>query len=549
MGLALLVLAAGGWGGVLGARASGRHDAGGGKPGVKQSPPGQIRIVTINARQYPILGIRRFRAMYQLSRAVRSRPLAFDGGFFGAVHAPDVIITQEIRPSNLEIFEHILRQRFGIRYEIVSPPDSAAAIIVNPRSTSLVGDVIPLSDACSSALDDRYPARQYPIARFIEQETGLNFAVVAVHFPKNPGATGDCLVRNVNQLRTVLEVEQTPTVIAGDFNHRPVRDPYECDPNETSPPLPWWAELTAPDNGGREYTDAVRQFNRQNSIRMDYEWTHEHKAKKAACTGNVHHRRSRIDYIFVADSAVAEAHTDHPGWAGIVPGEHHPRNFKYSDHRFVWARVALGGPPKPERPLATPDAEGVIHLQWQPVDGAGGWVVYRGLGTHSYSVVERLPADAVSYDDTRTRHLRTYRYAVAAVSPEGAQGIESKSGVAVADARGPRVVSVYPAPQATGVGPGQAISAQFDEGVAQDSVTQSSIRMYVDGHRVAGFTYRKFPKQLKFNPSNPLKKGKVYRVVVSYGLRDRLGNEGKRYAWSFRTVEPPPKRPKKGRRR
>src|SRR5688500_5374166 len=74
-------------------------------PGVKQSPPGQVTVVTLNARQFPILGIRRFRAMFQLSRALRRRPMAFDGGFFGAIQAPDVLVLQEIRPSNAEIFE------------------------------------------------------------------------------------------------------------------------------------------------------------------------------------------------------------------------------------------------------------------------------------------------------------------------------------------------------------------------------------------------------------------------------------------------------------
>src|SRR5688572_12023786 len=90
----------------------------GGVPPVKQTPPGQVTVVTINAKQYPILGIRRFRKMFQLSRALRRRPLAFDGGFFGAIHAPDVIVMQEIRPSNAEIFEHILRQRFQVKYQI-----------------------------------------------------------------------------------------------------------------------------------------------------------------------------------------------------------------------------------------------------------------------------------------------------------------------------------------------------------------------------------------------------------------------------------------------
>lgn len=517
-------------------------------PAVKESPPGQVTVVTINARQFPILGIRRFRAMFQLSRALRRRPAAFDGGFFGAIQAPDVVVLQEIRPSNAEIFEHILRQRFQEKYEIITPTDAAVTIIVHPSTVSLVGEVIPMSDACSSPTDDRYPSRSYPVARLVENESDTTFAVMGVHYPKS-GAGMDCLLRNVQQMRTLFEAEQTPTIVAGDFNRRPVRDPFECDPNESSESLPWYQTLTAPDNGGRQYIDAVRYFNRENSISMEYEWTHEQKAKKIACTGNEHHRRSRIDYIFVADAAVAEAHADHPGWGGVAPGVHHPTNFKYSDHRWVWARVSLSGPARPDRPTVTPLEEGNIDVGWAPVPGATGWTVYRALGERAFGVVARLPAETTTYTDSETDHGRTYRYAIAGVGPDNGQGVESRGEGAVADARGPRVVATYPAPRAVGVGPGQAISVRFDENVVKESVTQGSIRLIVDGHTVQGFVLRKFPRLIKFNPANPLKKGKVYTAVVAYGLEDKLGNEGSRYVWRFHTQEPPPKKKKKGRSR
>ena len=518
-------------------------------PDAKLSPPGQITIVSVNARQFPVLGIKRFRAMYQLSRALRRRPLAFDGGFDGGIHAPDVIVLQEIRPSNAEIFEHILRQRFQVKYEIVSSEGSATAIIAHPTTVSLVGEVVPLNDACSSPTDDRYPARQYPVARFIENDSESTFAVVGVHFPKGSPPGTDCLVRNVEQLRTLFEAEQTPTVIAGDFNRRPVQEFFECDPNEESEPLDWYRTLTASDNGGRQYIDTVRAFNRENSIRMEYEWTHEQKAKDVACTGNVHHRRSRIDYIFAADATVAEAHADHPGWAGIGPGSRHPENYKYSDHRWVWARLVLSGPPRPERPSVIPDEDGVLHVTWLPVQGVTEWVVYRALGERAFGLLTRLPAETTTLDDEDTQHGRTYRYAIAAAGPDAGQGVESRGESALADARGPQVVAVYPAPGAIGVGPGQAIAVRFDENVVKESVTQGSIRLFVNGHSVRGFVLRRFPRLLKFNPMDPLKKGRVYTAVVTYGLEDKLGNEGSRFVWRFRTEEPPPRTKKRDRRR
>jgi endonuclease/exonuclease/phosphatase family metal-dependent hydrolase len=520
-------------------------------PDIKLSPPGQISIVAINMQQYPILGIRRFRAMFQLSRALRRRPQSFDGGYEGAVHAPDILVLSEIRPSNLEIFEHIIRQRFGVKYRIVGPTDSAAALLVHPDSVSLLGEVVPLRDACSSPTDDRYPTRNYPVARFIEQPSGATFAVVGIHFPKASLSAGsDCLSRNVDQLKAMFEADQMPTFIAGDFNRRPATESYECDPDERSGPLPWYSTLTSRDNTGRRYFDAVRLHNRNNGILMDYEWTHEQKTKKIAdCTGNVHHLRSRIDYIFAAGAGIAEAHTDHPGWGGIVPGERNPGVFKYSDHRWVWGRFVVSGPGQPERPAVEPDVGGVMDVSWAPIEGAAGYVLYRAFGEHAFAVRERLSPEITTFEDTQTLHGRTYKYAVAAVGADGGQGIESRGATDLADARGPEVVFVDPPRGAIGVGPGKSISVRFDEGVAEDSVNQQSIRVYVDGHPVAGFVLRKFPRLLKFNPRSPLKKGKLYTVVVSPGLRDRLGNPSIRNAWSFRTEEPPKKHRGRGGRR
>jgi hypothetical protein len=55
----------------------------------------------------------------------------------------------------------------------------------------------------------------------------------------------------------------------------------------------------------------------------------------------------RIDYVLVRSapgSRVIDATVDHPGWAGDEPGTTscEPNDAcKYSDHRFVWARVQL----------------------------------------------------------------------------------------------------------------------------------------------------------------------------------------------------------------
>jgi hypothetical protein len=523
-------------------------------PDILVSPPGQVTIVTVNVHSYPVLGLHRFKAMYELSRALRRRPLAFDGGYNGGVHAPDVIPVNEIRPSNLEIFVHILRQRFGVKYRVAGPDNAAAALVFNPDTVSLVGEVIQFQDACSDPSDVRFSTRSYPVGRFVETSTNFPFAVASIHFPKRyPEGRTDCFATNISQMRMLFEAEQTPTILAGDFNRRPRTDTFECDPNEASEPLGWWSALTAPDNGGRQYLDTVYDFNRANSIRMDHEWTHEQKTSQIIeCTGGNHVRRSRIDYIFAADVQIAEAHADHPGWAGFFPGDPHPTNYKYSDHRWVWGRFVLSGPPRPARPNAVALSGGGIDVQWEPVDGVTEWVLYRALGNRTFAAIARLPGDATTYEDRATVHGSTYRYLVAPVGPDSGQGVESRGESATADARGPVVVGVDPPRGAVGVGPGRSITVRFDEGVTEESIGHDAIRLYVSGHRVAGFVTRKAPRYIKFNPQNPLRKGKRYTAVVSGGLRDHVGNTSRPFTWTFETEKPPPpkkKKGKKGRRR
>ncbi|MDQ4125227.1 MAG: hypothetical protein M3134_06475, partial [Actinomycetota bacterium] len=64
-------------------------------PPQNTSLPGQVTVVTVNAKQNRILGLARFLALFELPKALRFRPEAFNGGFGGAVTAPDVIIVQE----------------------------------------------------------------------------------------------------------------------------------------------------------------------------------------------------------------------------------------------------------------------------------------------------------------------------------------------------------------------------------------------------------------------------------------------------------------------
>ncbi|MDQ3878242.1 MAG: Ig-like domain-containing protein [Actinomycetota bacterium] len=502
-------------------------------------PNGQVDVVTVNAHQRSVLGIKRFIAMFQLSRALRTRPSAFNGGYRGGVAPPDIIIAEELRPSNLEIFQHLLRQRWHHKYTIAGPDDSSADILYNPDRVQLEGDVQTWHDPCLSQ-------RTYEFAHFTELSTGLPFVIAGVHFWKRYQSSS-CTTQNVHTLQAQLSQETAPTIIGGDFNRRAVQTPHECDPEETSAPLQWWANLTSPTDGGRGYVDAVATWSRQHNASMAFEWTHEQFSASEICDGSTGFRRSRIDYLFVSGAGIGDAQADAPGWAGAVPGTFSDTNYRYSDHRFVWGRFVLDGPPRPEVPSAVPERFGRVQVTWNAVDGASRYVLYRSIEGRPYDELADTDSATTSYLDFATEDGTTYRYAVAAIGSNGAQGLESPYVKATADASGPDVVSVAPFDGAIAVDPGTIIDVHVDERIAPSSIVSTSLRLFRGSHRVAGRITHPSSRELRFNPSDRLHEGTTYTVVVA-GLRDELGNVGRRHVSTFTTVLPPPKHHHKHRR-
>ncbi|MFN2388401.1 MAG: Ig-like domain-containing protein [Actinomycetota bacterium] len=506
--------------------------AGAAPPPEKVSPPGQITAVSVNAKQWAVLGLERFTALFELVRALRRRIPAFDGGGAGAVTAPDVVVVQEMRPSNLEIFKHLMRQRFSRQYEVFGPEDLQAGFVYNSATVAPQGEVVVWNDVC---LPDTH---QYPIAHFTEVATNQPFTVAGVHFSRNypDRSTRGCLYQNVQALRLQLAGAVVPTILAGDFNKRPVTEQLECDPDERSEALPWWLALTAPADGGPAYADAVRVTNRAAGVSMVDEWTHERYGLSAGCDGFPRVRRGRIDYLFAGSALVAEAHADHPGWAGPEPGLKSEENFKYSDHRFVWGRFVISGPPQPAPPTAAPDAEGVIHLSWAPVEGAAGYVLYRAAGDNAYKQIAVVTSEVTTFDDVGGRHGVTYRYAVAATGADGAQGLESAAAVATADAEGPRVSFVVPRRDARGVDVDASIEVHFDERVAPESVGPGTVVLArVGGTAVAGRVEQIGRRVLELDPNRALRPGETYKATVRT-VTDALGNRSAWFSWRFTTA-------------
>lgn len=505
------------------------------------SPPGQIAVVTVNAKQGRVLDVTRFERLYQLVRALRTRPQAFSGGAGPSAMVPDVIIVEEMRPSNVEIFQRLLRQSFSHRYAIVGAVDAAAKLLVNEELIEATGETVPWGDVCTSegTPTDGRTKRDYQFGRFIEKATGASFVVAGIEFAAGYGE--ECRSANAALLRSQLAGESVPTIIGGDFNRRATAQQHECDPNEESEPQAWWTMLTSPPDGGRAYVDAVQSWHRARGLSIGTEWTHEQHIEKVTCNGSRARRRTRIDYLFSAGAVVAQAHADHPGWAGRNAGERHPGNFRYSDHRFVWGRFVISGPPQPVRPAASPSKGGEIGLAWQPVEGATGYVLYRGRAGGGYSVRARLGGDVTSFRDSATTHHVAYRYAVAAVGADGGEGLESPAVWERGDARGPRVTAVRPRPGARGIDPRAVLEARFDETAAQTSIRADSVMLFRGKRRIAGRVIQVSGRTLVFDPARRLPRGRRFTAAVR-PLRDLLGNSGTRAAWKFETAPRPKSR-------
>lgn len=506
------------------------------------SPPGQLYVASVNTYQNQIIGTERFRMMLDLARALLDRPVAFDGGSFDIGAAPDIILLQEMRESNLEIFEKLIRQRSEFNYQIAGSTTTNGDFIINADTVAMQGEPRVWTDPCFAGEtpggEEDMRVRTYQWAQFTELETGAPFAAASVHFSKSyqrDTGQSNCLERNVTELRNQLAGAAGPTFIGGDFNKRAMESPRECDIEEQGTPLSWWTEMTAPAQG-TAYVDAVRAFHQERALSLKDEWTHEQKAATVTCDATTRFRRTRIDYLFTSGVQSASVHADHPGWSGgDEPGSRHPINPKYSDHRFVAGRFGLVGPTKPTPPVASLGAGGIINLTWSaPEVPVAGWLLYRAVGNNPYSLLGRFPPELLAYQDFATEHGRTYRYALAAVDAAGAQGIESEPTTATADARGPVISSRAPGRNGVGIERRADIVARYNESVNPDSVSRFTMNLYKKGRRVCGSTFQQSARILVFDPCFPLGKRKEYKVVV-YAVADELGNRGFRDEWKFTT--------------
>ncbi|MDQ3940052.1 MAG: Ig-like domain-containing protein [Actinomycetota bacterium] len=497
------------------------------------SPPGQVQVLTVNARQQEILDLATFRRLFELVRAMRNRPTAFNG-VGGATAMPDAILFQEMKFSNLEIAKKLLQQRSSFDYEIVAPEGAMTRMLVNVSTMTIAEEARTILDPCRDGSDGS-PPKSYQAIRLTEQATGAPVTMVNVHLKAKYAETGQsrCRERNVEAIRAALANEVGPVIIGGDFNSRPVTSQHECDPDAQSVPLEWWTSLTAPTDGGRPYVDAVLTTHRGTGEGMGEEWTFERSGQATLCNARLGLKRSRLDYLFAAGTVVADAHVDHPGWAGRDPGTFDPLSFKYSDHRWVQGRFVISGPLQPLPPTVSPVRAGSIDVVWQPQEGVTSWVLYRAVGDRPYRALTAVGSEVTSFRDSTTRHGVAYGYAVTPVGADSGHGLESAPAFAIADARGPRVIGRRPRDGATDVPRRADVEVFFDERIDPESVDVNTLRLFRKGRRVAGTIRMVSRRHILFNPFN-LRRKSTYWVVVGPVL-DPLGNPGPRDVFSFRT--------------
>lgn len=285
----------------------------------------EVVVVTVNAHQFKQDAER----LRTLSVALNDAPID---------RAPDVVLLQEIEAGSVEALSGLLEDRFpGSSFEPAGPLDRSvkSKAIVNV-ATNEVRDSLVWTDAC----DDR---NRYLALRLVRRGGGEAFTVAGVHIPWD--SETECRKQNASLTRDTVDMWDGPSIVAGDFNQRAVVEQRECDLDESSEPQPWWDEMTSGESSDR-FADAIKVEAQRAGDPVGEQWTYEGIGPTTLCDGTTKFRRNRIDYIFVRGLPVLDAGADDPGWAGEEPGTFNcedETDCRYSDHRFVWARLGLRG--------------------------------------------------------------------------------------------------------------------------------------------------------------------------------------------------------------
>jgi probable HAF family extracellular repeat protein len=129
-----------------------------------------------------------------------------------------------------------------------------------------------------------------------------------------------------------------------------------------------------------------------------------------------------------------------------------------------------------------------------------------------------------------------HTYTAKAKDAAGNISSASDSVTVTVDKTAPKVDSVNPKEDATGVAPGVNVTATFSEGM-RDASVKSSFKLYKKGTTTAlgaSVSYGTTSRQATLDPSANLKRGSTYKAVVSVGAQDLAGNPlAQQKVWYF----------------
>jgi probable HAF family extracellular repeat protein len=119
-----------------------------------------------------------------------------------------------------------------------------------------------------------------------------------------------------------------------------------------------------------------------------------------------------------------------------------------------------------------------------------------------------------------------HTYTAKATDAAGNTSSASDSITVTVDKTAPKVDSVIPKEDATGVAPGDNVTAAFSEGM-QDASVKSAFKLYKKGTTTAlaaTVSYDATTRKATLDPRDPLRSGATYKAVVSTGAKDLAGN-------------------------
>jgi hypothetical protein len=134
----------------------------------------------------------------------------------------------------------------------------------------------------------------------------------------------------------------------------------------------------------------------------------------------------------------------------------------------------------------------------------------------------------------------THTYFAKATDAAGNTSSASNSVSVTVDKSAPKVDSVIPKEDATGVGRTTNVTATFSEKMMASSINGTTFKLFKKGSTTkigASVVYpdpNSLPYTAKLDPTNSLRSGVTYKAVVTTGAKDVAGNPlAQQYSWFF----------------